>query len=200
MEKSADKLFLWIDGVGGYLLCLGNQIAIGQATPEAGVDIPVFADISRRHATLTRDPEGYLLEAVRSVLVNDRQVDRALLHSGDRVTLGTSCQFLFRQPVAVSASAVLELVSGHRLRVAVDAVLLMAESLVLGPGPQAHVVVPDLRQPLVLFRAKDGLGIQGAGKMLIGGRPYLDRGQIEPGATVSGDDFSLGLEEVSSRQ
>jgi FHA domain-containing protein len=197
MGNNADKYYLWIDGVGGYLLCLANQVTIGQATPDSGVDIPVFADISRHHATLTRDPEGHLLEAVRSVLVNDRQVDRALLHSGDRVTLGKSCQFLFRQPAALSASAVLELVSGHRLRVAVDAVLLMAESLVLGPGPQAHIVVPDLRKPLVLFRGKDGLGIQGA-RMLIGGRQCLDRGQIVPGSTVSGEDFSLGLEAVKA--
>jgi hypothetical protein len=71
----------------------------------------------------------------------------------------------------------------------------MAESLVLGPGPQAHVIVPDLRKPLVLFRGKGGLGIQGS-KMLIGGRQCLDRGQIVPGSTVSGEDFSLGLEAV----
>ena len=196
MDKNAAKYYLWIDGVGGYLVCLANTVTIGQATPESGVDIPVFADISRHHATLTRDPEGYSLHAVRSVLVNDRQVDRALVQSGDRVTLGKSCQFLFRQPVAVSASAVLELVSGHRLRVAVDAVLMMAESLVLGPGPQAHIVVPELRQPLVLFRGRDGLGIHGSAKMVIGGRPCRDRGHIEPGATVSGEDFSLGLEAV----
>jgi FHA domain-containing protein len=195
MVRSPDKYYLWIDGVGGYLLCLANQVTIGQAGPDSRVDIPVFADISRHHATLTRDPEGHLLEAVRSVLVNDRQVDRVLLHSGDRVTLGTSCQFLFRQPVAVSASAVMELVSGHRLPVAVTAVLLMAESLVLGPGPQAHVIVPDLRRPLVLFRSKDGLGIQG-GKMLIGGKQCLDRGQLAPGSTASGEDFSLALEAV----
>jgi hypothetical protein len=198
MANSADKYYLWIDGVGGYLLCLANKITIGQATPEAGVDVPLFADISRHHATLTRDPEGYLLEAVRSVLVNDRQVDRALLHSGDRVTLGKSCQFLFSQPVAVSASAVMQLVSGHRLRVSVDSVLMMAESLVLGPGPQAHVVVPDLHQPLVLFRGKDGLGIHGADKMVIGGKPCRERGQIEPGCRVSGEDFSLGLELVAN--
>jgi hypothetical protein len=114
------------------------------------------------------------------------------------VTLGTSCQFQFRQPVPVSASAVLGLVSGHRLRVAVNAIVLMADTIVLGPGPQAHVIMPDLQRPVVLYRHKDGLGLNCPGDISINGSPCKERGLIEPGATVSGEDFSLGLELVSS--
>jgi tetratricopeptide (TPR) repeat protein len=194
--RPADQYLLWIDGVGGFLVCLGNKVTFGQATPEARVDIPIFADVSRHHATLTRDTEGYLLEGVRAVQVNGKDADRALLHSGDRVTLGTACQFQFRQPVPLSASAVLELVSGHRLRLAVNAIVLMADTIVLGQGPQVHVLMPDLRQPVILYRHKDGLGIRCSGDALIGGKPCKDRGVIEPGAAVAGEDFSLGLELV----
>src|SRR5262249_59757954 len=56
------RFFLWIDGVGAYLVCLGNRVSIGQATGEGPVDVPLFADVSRIHAALTRDTEGYLLE------------------------------------------------------------------------------------------------------------------------------------------
>src|SRR5262245_27153102 len=77
--NAAPRFLLWIDGVGGYLICLGNRIALGQATPEANVDVPLFADVSRFHATLTRDAEGYLLEAARTVRVNNQEVTRALL-------------------------------------------------------------------------------------------------------------------------
>jgi tetratricopeptide (TPR) repeat protein len=196
--KPADQYLLWIDGVGGFLVCLGNKVTFGQATPEARVDIPIFADVSRHHATLTRDTEGYLLQGVRAVQVNWKEVASALLHSGDRVTLGTACQFQFRQPVPLSASAVLELVSGHRLRLAVNAIVLMADTIVLGQGPQVHVLMPDLRQPVILYRHKDGLGIRCTGDALIGGRPCKDRGVIEPGAAVAGEDFSLGLELVGS--
>ena len=66
------RFLLWIDGVGGYLVCLRNQVALGQATADATVDIPVFADVSRVHANLTRESEGYLLEAVRPLLVNGK--------------------------------------------------------------------------------------------------------------------------------
>src|SRR3989442_720812 len=166
------RFLLWIDGVGGYLVFLGNRITLGQATPETQVDVAVFAEVSRHHATLTRDSEGYLLEALRSVQVNGRKAERVLLQSGDRVTLGTSCQLQFHQPVPISASARLQLVSGHRLRLAVEGVLLMADTLVLGPGHQVHVPMPDVNRTLVLYRNKEGMGLRAEGEVLVNGRPY----------------------------
>ncbi len=190
---------LWIDGVGGYLVCLASRVTLGQATPDTTVDLPMFADVSRLHAALTRDPEGYTFEAFRPAQLNGRPVLKGLLRSGDRITLGACCQLQFRQPVPVSASARLDLTSGHRLRLAVDAVLLMADTLVLGPGPQAHVVMPDLAQPVVLFRQKSGLGVRHGGNLFVAGQPCHERATIEPGATVTGDDFSLMLEQVVRR-
>jgi hypothetical protein len=199
-RAGAEKFLLWIDGVGGYLVCLGNRITLGQATPDTTVDIPLFADVSRLHATLTRDSEGYLLQAMRTALINGQAVERGLLRSGDRVTLGGCCQIQFRQAVPVSTSARLDLVSGHRLRLAVDGVLLMADTLLLGPGNQVHVSMPDLKQPLVLFRQKNGLGIRTAGTMKINGQSVNERGLLEPGATVVGEDFALTVEPMSSGQ
>jgi tetratricopeptide (TPR) repeat protein len=197
---AAKRFLLWIDGVGGYLVCLGNRITIGQATPEASVDVPLFADVSRLHAALTRDAEGYLLEALRPVVINGRPTEKALLNCGDRLTLGASCQLQFRQPVPVSASARLDLASGHGLRLSVDAVLLMADTLVLGPGRQVHVQVPDLREPVILYRHRDGLGLRHGGTFTVNGQPCTDRALLEPGATVRGEDFALALEPVGSRQ
>jgi tetratricopeptide (TPR) repeat protein len=193
---AAKSFLLWVDGVGGYLVCLGNRVTLGQAIPDATVDVPIFADVSRLHATLTRDSEGYVLEASRTMQVNGRPAVRTLLHTGDRVTLGSCCQLQFHQPVPISASARVDLVSGHRLKLAVDAVLLMADTLVLGPGPQAHVVMPDLKQPVILFRAKEGLGIRCDGSMSIDGHVYHQRGTLGPAANVAGDDFALAVEPV----
>ena len=120
----------------------------------------MLADVSRLHASLTRDTEGYLLEAIKPVRINGRSVDRALLRTADRVTLGKSCQFEFRQPAPVSASARIELTSGHRLPLAVSGVLLMADTLLLGPGSQVHVTLPDAKHAVVLFRSKDGLNVR----------------------------------------
>ena len=69
-------------------------------------------------------------------------------------------------------------------------------TLVLGPGQQVHVAMPDLKQPLILFRQKNGLGIRTTGGMKINGQSVQERGLLEPGANVVGDDFSLTLEPV----
>lgn len=194
------RFLLWIDGIGGYLVCMGARVTFGQAIHDGHVDIPLIADVSRLHASLTRDAEGYVLEAVRPIQVNGREATRALLQSSDRITLGESCQLQFRLPVPISTSARLDLVSGHRLPLSVDAVLLMADTLVLGDGPQVHVSVPELKQPLVLFRQKDTVGIRHNGKLCINGRTSGERLLLsDPHATVSGENISFALEPVAAR-
>jgi hypothetical protein len=199
MTQPSHQFLLWVDGVGGYLVCLGNRVTFGQATPENRVDVGLFADISRLHAAVSRDAEGYLLESFREARVNGRSVDRTLLRSGDRVTLGACCQLHFRQPVPVSASARIDLVSGHRLWLAVDALLLMADTLVLGSGAQVHVALPEVRSPLILFRLQEGLGVRYAGSFTVNGKPCRERATLEPGATIASDEFSLTLEPIAGR-
>jgi tetratricopeptide (TPR) repeat protein len=194
------RFLLWIDGVGGYLVCLGARITFGQAIHDGHVDVPLVADVSRLHASLTRDAEGYVLEAVRPIQVNGREATRALLQSGDRLTLGASCQLQFRLPVPISTTARLDLVSGHRLPLSVDAILLMADTLVLGDGPQVHINVPDLKQPIVLFRQKDTLGIRHGGKLCINGHKSGERLLLSDlHATVSGENISFAIEPVTAR-
>jgi tetratricopeptide (TPR) repeat protein len=193
------RFLLWIDGVGGYLVCLGSRVNFGQALPEATVDVPLVADVSRIHASLTRDGEGYVLESSRVIQVNGQSTTRALLRPNDRVTLGASCQFQFRQPAPASATARLDLVSGHRLPLGVDGVVLMAETLLLGAGEQVHVTIPDLKTPVVFFRCKDGLGLRHAGKYVIDGKKGPERTLLGPRAHVSGDDFAFAVEPVGAR-
>jgi tetratricopeptide (TPR) repeat protein len=188
------RFWLWIDGVGGYLVCLGNRLTFGQAMPGAPVDVPLVADVSRLHASLTRDEEGYVLEAVRPIQVNSSTVTRSLLQSGDRFTLGQTCQFQFRLPVPGSMTARVDLTSGHRLPMSVDGVLLMAETLVLGPGPQAHILAPDLKQPVVLFRHRDALGVRFPGEFTVNGQASTGRALLPPVANVSGPDIAFAIE------
>ncbi len=195
----APRYLLWIDGVGGYLVCLGNRITLGQAGPGSCIDVPLIADVSRMHATLTRDKEGYLLEAMRSAQVNGQPITQVLLRPEDRITLGASCQLIFRQPVPVSLSARLDVVSGHRLPLAIDAVLLMADTLVLGPGSPAHVTIPDLKEPLILFRNKDGLGVRGNGPLVIDGQPSTGRCVLNARATVIAGDCTFSVEPAGPR-
>jgi tetratricopeptide (TPR) repeat protein len=196
-KELAPRYLLWIDGIGGFLVCMGKRLVLGQAGTEGRADIPLVADIARMHATLTRDAEGTVIEALRELCVNGRPVTRALLQPNDRLTLGSTCQLQFRQPVPVSTTVRLDVTSGHRLPLALDGVLLMSETLLLGSGPQAHVLVPGLVQPMVLFRHKDGLGLHYPGRLTVDGQPHPERGLLGPRAVVVGDDISFALEPVN---
>lgn len=194
------RFLLWIDGVGGYLVCLQPRITFGQAVGDAPVDVPLFADLSRLHAELSRDAEGYVLESARSVLVNGTSQPRSVLQSGDRITLGPTCQFLFHLPVQVSPSARLELVSGHRLPLAVEGVILMAETLILGPDQPVHLSLPpEVPGNVILYRGKDGLGVRHKGKFKIDNRPCEGRADLPLPSVVSSDSFTFAIEPVGPR-
>jgi hypothetical protein len=193
------QYLLWIDGVGGFLVCLSHRVTLGQANPESAVDIPLLADVSRHHATIQRDPEGCFLEAIRKVQVNGQPTEKVLLRSADRITLGNSCQMQFWQPVPVSGSARLDLVSGHRFLHPVDAVLLMADTLVIGPAPQAHVAMADLTQPLVLYRNKTSLAARWSGSLLINGQVHQGKGPLEAGSTLQTEQLTLAIERADKR-
>ena len=64
-KVQTDKFMLWIDAVGGYWVCLGDEITIGQPVSAGSVDVPILGDISPRHARIRRDGEGYVIEAIR---------------------------------------------------------------------------------------------------------------------------------------
>jgi hypothetical protein len=194
------RFLLWVDGVGGYLVCLSSRVTFGQATADGPVDVPLFAEVSRTHAEVTRDGEGYVIESGREIRVNGAETKRAVLSAGDRVTLGSSCQFLFHKPVPVSSSVRLELTSGHRLPVAVDAVLLMGNELMLGGGPETHIAIPGLESPVLIYRSKDGLCVRVPDlKFTIDDHPCSDRALLPLPGVVSCDAFTFAVEPVSGR-
>lgn len=195
-EALPKRFFLWIDGVGAYLVCLSNRISIGQATGDGPVDVPLFADVSRIHAALTRDAECYLLEASKAVSLNNSPADKAVLQHGDRITLGNSCQMTFELPVPGGLSARLQLAGGRRLPMAVDSVLLMADMLVLGSGDKVHVQIPELEKPVYLIRQKDQLHIKWDGEFRIENTLHQGRASLPRSGTVIADPFTFAIEPV----
>src|SRR5271166_6928977 len=88
MAKHADRFMLWVDAVGGYWVCLADELIVGQPGASGGADIPILADISSRHARIRRDGEGYLIDAFRDVRVGGRPVyTTELLGDGSRIEI-----------------------------------------------------------------------------------------------------------------
>lgn len=189
------RFLLWIDGIGGFLVCLSAKVSLGQAS-EGTVDLPLFADISRLHAYITRDSEGYLLEALRPSSVNGKPIDKVLLKDGDQIGLGNACRLAFHQPVAITNTGRIEVQSRHKLPLSLDGVILMDETLLLGNTVDAHITVPFLRRPLALLRRRDELIAQTAMPFEIDGKPQKNRGVLRMDSCVTGEDFRISLEPI----
>jgi hypothetical protein len=191
------RMLLWADAVGGFLVCLDPEVVIGRAGSGSHADIPLLGDLSRRHASLIRHGDGYIVRAYHPTFINGRQViGTGPLRDRDVLRLGSSVELLFRQPSPISATARLEIVSHHRLPMAVEGVILMAETCILGPPPQAHVVAGELREPLVLFRQGGQLWCRAPGSFEVDGRPCTGRVALGARSRVSGQEFSFGVEPV----
>ncbi len=197
-EKPGQRFLLWIDGVGGYLVCLGDRISIGQP---AGwhVDIPVMADLSRLHAWIERDGEGYLLRAVRPATVNGHSVrEKSVLADRSEIVLAKGVRLKFRRPNPLSTTALVEIASSHRLSLPTDAVLLMAETLIVGANSGSHVVAPGWTREVVFYRQGEELWCRTAGGFEVDGQACHDRARVTLSSRIRGEGFSLALEPLES--
>ncbi len=190
------RFLLWVDAVGGFWVCLGDEVVLGRSTSPVA-DVPLLADLATCHARIRRDSEGYLIEAVREAYVDGRPVvHAALLRDGSRIQLGSVVRLVFRRPHALSATARLEFASHHRTQPSVDAVLLLADVCVLGPAPRSHIVCPDWPAEVTLYRVDDALYCRTAGALEVDGRPGRDRAQIGPDSRIAGPHFAMRLEPL----
>jgi hypothetical protein len=195
----AGRFLLWVDAVGGYLVCLDDRIVLGRAGSDSHADIPLMGDLSRNHATLLRNGEGYLLQAHHPSYLNGKPVvDQAVVHNGDVIRLGSTVELEFRQPSPVSATARLSILSRHRLPLAVDGVLLMAETCIVGEAAQAHIPTPALKNPVVLYRQAGTLWCRAVGPFDVDGRTCASRAPLTLQSSVLGDGFSFSLEPLGN--
>ena len=194
---TGERFLLWIDAVGGYLICLKHEVVLGQPISHGTVDIPILGDISGRHARISRDGEGYVLEAYRPSWVDSQAVDRAaVLVDRSTIQLGGAVRLGFRRPHALSATARLDFLSHHRTQPSVDAVLLMADTCVLGPRAQSHIVCRDWPNEVVLYRHEDQLFCRTAGWIEVDGVRQMDRARIRWNSRIVGEHFSMSLEDL----
>jgi hypothetical protein len=146
-----DRFMLWIDEVGGYLVCTSDEVVIGQP-----------------------------------LTLRDAQI----------ISIGEGVELRFRVPHPLSATARLEFVSRHRTQPAADAVLLAAETCVLGPRSTSHVVCRDWPHEVVLHRVRSMLHCWAHGKFRVNQTNYHQQAPLSLPAQIVGEGFSLSLEGV----
>ncbi|HWC90899.1 MAG TPA: hypothetical protein VG433_14615, partial [Pirellulales bacterium] len=73
---------------------------------------------------------------------------------------------------------------------------LAGDSLVLGPGPRAHIECPAGSGEILLYRQQARWFCRGAGPLEIDGRITAGGGPLGRTSRVVGPDFSFTLEEA----
>ncbi len=191
------RALLWVDAVGGFLVCLDDCVVLGQPSGGDTIAIPILADLSRRHAAIRRDGGAYVLEPIHDVSVDGRPITTAIvLGDNHLIQLGDNVRLRFTKPHALSATAKLVLESHHKTQPSADAVLLMADSCVLGPNRHCHVRCPDWRQDVVVYRQNDGVYCRSDRPLVVDGTEASGASEIQSGQRVEGEEFSFTWETV----
>ena len=196
-NEKPQRALLWIDAVGGFLVCLDDCIAIGQPSPGEQVAVPILADLSRRHALIRRDAGAYVLEPLQRTFLDGREITSpTLLTDNQVIQLGDNVRMRFHKPHALSATAKLTLESHHKTQPSADAVVLMADSCVLGPNRHCHVRCRQWQHDVVVFRQNDQLFCRSGEPLSVDGVAAAGNTEIHSGARVEGDDFSFAWETL----
>ena len=195
-----DRYMLWIDGVGAWQLCVGSQFLIGGPTLEdKSADICLMANLSRRHASLLRNGEDWFIHPHNSTVVSGRAVTGpTLLRTGDEICLAERVRLGFRIPSVLAGSALIDFESPHRPAHSVNGIILMTDSILLGPRKDHHVCCPDWPELVVIYNQDGVLRCRSKAILTVNGVRVRDSAVLNDGAIVSGDDFRFRIEKLKA--
>lgn len=195
-----ERYMLWIDGVGAWQLCIGQNFLIGGPTLEhQSADICLLANISRKHAALQRIQEDWFIHPYQQTVVSGRTVaDRSLLKSGDEIRLGERVRLGFRIPSVLSGSAVVDFESSHRPAQSVNGIILMTDTCLLGPRRDYHICCPEWPDLVVLFRQDGQLRCRSKMSLKVNEDRVRESAALNNGAIVTGDDFRFRIERLKN--
>ena len=197
-SSPANRCLLWVDAVGGFLVCLSDQVILGQAVPGTTIDVPVLADLSRQHAMIERRGEQYLIHPIGLVTLRGQKLtDVGWLRDGDELEMGRGVRLRFRKPHPLSGTARLDFLSHHATQPSCDGVLLMANTCILGPQENHHVICRRWQGQVVLSR-ESGLDFRfrTAEQVEVDGKPATGSGILAKNSRLVGSDFTLSVEEL----
>ncbi len=195
-----DRYMLWIDGVGAWQLCVGSQFLIGGPTLEdKSADICLMANLSRRHASLLRNGEDWFIHPHGLTVVSGRTVTGpTLLRTGDEICLAERVRLGFRIPSVLAGSALIDFESPHRPAHSVNGIILMTDSILLGPRKDHHVCCPDWPELVVIYNQDGVLRCRSKAILTVNGVRVRDSAALSDGAIVSGDDFRFRIEKLKA--
>lgn len=197
-ETNSEQTFMmWIDGVGGYLVCPAARNTIGQAITQSNIQIPILGDLQRRHCRIETVERSHLLQPLGNLTVDGKKTLRPQqLCSEQIIGLEGGVKLKYARPHPLSGSARLDFISRHRTQPWSDGVLLASGPLILGPDPRNHVYCPRWPWDLIIFQRGGRWFARTRGKLEIDGVVYKAEGPFQLNSRIVGEKFTMGLEPV----
>jgi len=84
LPETLSRFMVWVDGVGGYMVCADETNSIGQSTQQNDVSIPICGDIHQLHANIQSVDNGHLLHPVGPVSIEQQPVTEPQLLNDNR--------------------------------------------------------------------------------------------------------------------
>ena len=190
---------LWIDGVGSFLLCVGDRVTVGgprgSSVEQKAADIAFLANLSRKHATFVRKSDSLILEAHSTSSVSGRTVrDVESVTSNASITLGNSVRMSVSMPSELSMTARLDVQSVHRLEQSVDGIILFAETCLLGPSSDCHVRCPDWPESVLLVRRSGEFFCRSRADLIVGDKIANGMTEVPIGSVISGHEIRFRID------
>lgn len=188
---------IWVDGVGGYMVCGDVENSVGQATQENDVAIPISGDIHQLHAKIQTADNGHLLHPVGPVSVDQQPVKYPQLLVDNRTfEMGESVSLRYCKPHPWSTTAVISFESRNRTFPWSDAVIIAGNTIVLGPNAQSHIRCTRWEHEVILLRRDGQWHCRSFAEFSIDGESIEMEGELKGNSRVEGRDFSFSLEAL----
>ncbi len=188
-----DRLLLWVDGVGAFLVLRSDRVTIGRLGSSARPDLALTADIAGVQAEIVRADDDYFLAAHGAAEVNGKKVEKKLLASGDRIRLAPKCELLFQIPTALSTSAVITLPSLQRIAGDAREVILLDHHLLIGNDEGCHIRTREATSKILLYSDARGLSLRADEDILMGGELRGREALIEPGVQIKVGEVTFAV-------
>ncbi|MDV6033114.1 MAG: hypothetical protein F9B45_24110 [Phycisphaera sp. RhM] len=191
---------LWIDRCGGFALLAGESVSVGGARPDSTTDIQVRSDWRRCEGTVVRRNGDYFWSAADNHAVERQDAGGQLLIANSVFPISGSATLRLHQPSPLSRSAILSLDPPHRFDQHVDQVVLVDQTVLIGPSAGDHIRCTALDTAAVLvirdgrWQAKLKPAAATAGSLRRTTRPQSV--DLVPGRRVSIGELDMMLEEV----
>lgn len=145
-----ENFVIHLDGTGSVLVSRRSFVTLGTPGRSRQLDIPIQGKIGQTSISIERIDEDYFLTSEQPLTVNGKPTANTLLNHGDQIRIGRRGSMQFGLPNAASTSATIDF-AGIRLATGnTRRVILMDDSLVIGPQSSAHIQSLSLDRSMVL--------------------------------------------------